>query len=119
MKKQIAYLLSSGFLFAIVALQLNVFADDEEEDSPKFVLTQSMNDEDVSQAVRNAIANDPTIAQNLDNVYINTVNGEVTLSGIVTSDTIRTAIENKAKTIAGPYNVNNNIVVQYGSVYNT
>jgi len=69
-------------------------------------------DRDITQQIRKAITGDKTFSEYARNVKVITQNGQVTLKGPVRSDDEKSAIEIKAKAIAGDANVTNDLTVK-------
>jgi len=65
----------------------------------------------VTDQVRAAFSNDSTLANDINNIKIETKDGVVTLSGHVASDSIKTAIAEKAANVPGVKAVNNQLEV--------
>jgi hyperosmotically inducible protein len=65
----------------------------------------------ITQSIRKSLMADKTLSTYAHNVKIVTVNGKVTLNGVVRSDQEKTAIEAKAVSVAGQGSVVNNIKV--------
>ena len=71
----------------------------------------SKGDIDITQRIRKAVMADGSLSMTAKNVKIITLNGSVTLRGPVNDEHERTAIEGKAKSVAGAEHVNNQIEV--------
>ena len=69
-------------------------------------------DRDITQQIRKAITGDKTFSEYARNVKVITQNGQVTLKGPVRTDDEKSAIEIKAKAIAGDANVTNDLTVK-------
>jgi osmotically-inducible protein OsmY len=69
-------------------------------------------DRDITQQIRKAITSDKSFSEYARNVKVITQNGQVTLKGPVRSDDEKSAIEIKAKAIAGDANVTNDLTVK-------
>jgi hyperosmotically inducible periplasmic protein len=72
----------------------------------------NQSDRDITQQIRQAIIADKTFSQYARNVKVITQNGQVTLKGPVRTDDEKSAIEEKAKAIAGDGNVTNDLTVK-------
>lgn len=74
---------------------------------------QSENEADrtISQNVRKAITNDDSLSTDAKNVKVITNDGNVTLRGPVKSGQEKTALENKAKQVAGVKKVDNQLEI--------
>lgn len=68
-------------------------------------------DLEITQAIRQAVIDDPSLSFTAKNAKIITKNGVVTLAGEVKNATERTNIEKAARGVAGAANVNNQLVV--------
>ena len=68
-------------------------------------------DRDITQQVRKAIIADKSLSTYAHNIKIVTVNGSVTLNGVVRSEDEKGAVEMKATNIAGKNNVTNYLKV--------
>ncbi|MCE2983274.1 MAG: BON domain-containing protein [Parachlamydia sp.] len=75
---------------------------------------QSENDLDraVTQKIRQAIVGDEALSTNAKNVKIITVNGVVTLRGVVNNDREKNEIARKTKEVSGVNNVDNQLEVK-------
>ncbi len=69
-------------------------------------------DRDITQQIRKSITSDKTFSEYARNIKVITQNGQVTLKGPVRSDDEKSAIEIKAKAIAGDANVTNDLTVK-------
>ena len=69
-------------------------------------------DRDITQHIRKAITADKSFSEYARNVKVITQNGQVTLKGPVRTDDEKSAIEIKAKAIAGDDNVTNDLTVK-------
>jgi osmotically-inducible protein OsmY len=69
-------------------------------------------DRDITQQIRKSITADKSFSEYARNVKVITQNGQVTLKGPVRSDDEKSAIEIKAKAIAGDANVTNDLTVK-------
>jgi osmotically-inducible protein OsmY len=69
-------------------------------------------DREISASIRRAVVKDDSLSMNAHNVKIITSNGVVTLRGPVKSEAERTAIEAKARQVAGVQSVNNQLEVE-------
>jgi hyperosmotically inducible protein len=69
-------------------------------------------DRDITQQIRKSITADKSFSEYARNVKVITQNGQVTLKGPVRTDDEKTAIEQKAKAIAGDGNVTNDLTVE-------
>jgi osmotically-inducible protein OsmY len=69
-------------------------------------------DRDITQHIRKAITADKSFSEYARNVKVITRNGQVTLKGPVRTDDEKSAIEIKAKAIAGDGNVTNDLTVK-------
>ncbi len=65
----------------------------------------------LTQAIRRSVMADKTLSIDAHNVKIVTVNGHVTLNGVVRSDAEKSAVVAKAVTVAGADNVLNALKV--------
>ena len=74
---------------------------------------QKMNpaDRDTTKKIRSAIMDDKSLSTYAHNIKIITTDGMVTLKGPVRSEDEKSAIEAKARQIAGDSNVTNNLTV--------
>jgi hyperosmotically inducible protein len=77
-------------------------ADQQKENKP---------DRQIAQQIRQSIVKDKSLSTYAHNVKIVTVNGSVTLNGVVRSEDERGAIEMKAANIAGKDKVTNDLKV--------
>jgi hyperosmotically inducible periplasmic protein len=68
-------------------------------------------DVEITQKIRKAIVDDSTLSTYAHNVKIITTTGKVTLKGPVRSDAEKTAIETKAREVAGSANVTSQITI--------
>jgi hyperosmotically inducible protein len=68
-------------------------------------------DRKITQEVRQALTSDNSLSTNAQNVKIITDNGTVTLRGPVKSEKEKTAIESKAKQVAGVKKVDNQLEI--------
>jgi hyperosmotically inducible protein len=68
-------------------------------------------DVETTQKIRKAIVDDATLSTYARNVKIITAKGKVTLKGPVRSDAEKTAIETKAREVAGSANVTSQITI--------
>lgn len=71
----------------------------------------STSDVEVTQKIRKAVVDDSTLSTYAHNVKIVTSRGKVTLKGPVRSAAEKTAVEAKAREIAGEQNVINQITI--------
>jgi len=69
-------------------------------------------DRDLTQQIRKAITADKTFSEYARNVKVITQNGQVTLKGPVRTEDEKSAIELKAKAIAGEGNVTSDLTVK-------
>ena len=70
-------------------------------------------DRTITQNIRKAIMADSALSANADNVKIITVNGRVTLRGVVNSDAEKASIQNKAQAVVGNAgNVDNQLEIK-------
>jgi hyperosmotically inducible periplasmic protein len=69
-------------------------------------------DRDITQQIRKSITADKTFSEYARNVKVITQNGQVTLKGPVRSDDEKSAIEEKAKAVAGDGNVTDDLTVK-------
>jgi hyperosmotically inducible protein len=74
---------------------------------------QKMNpaDRETTRKIRSALADDQSLSTYAHNIKIITTDGMVTLKGPVRSEDEKSAIEAKAREIAGDSNVTNNLTV--------
>lgn len=74
---------------------------------------QKMNsaDRETTKKIRSALTDDKTLSTYAHNIKIITTDGMVTLKGPVRSEDEKSAIEAKARQIAGDSNVTNNLTV--------
>jgi hyperosmotically inducible protein len=74
---------------------------------------QKMNpaDRETTRKIRSALADDKSLSTYAHNIKIITTDGMVTLKGPVRSEDEKSAIEAKAREIAGDSNVTNNLTV--------
>ncbi len=68
-------------------------------------------DRGITQKIRQALMDDDSLSTNAKNVKIMTVNGVVTLRGIVNNDREKNEISKKAKAINGVKNVDNQLEI--------
>jgi hyperosmotically inducible periplasmic protein len=68
-------------------------------------------DVETTQKIRKAVVDDSTLSTYAHNVKIITTKGKVTLKGPVRSDAEKTAIEAKAREVAGSANVTSQITI--------
>jgi hyperosmotically inducible periplasmic protein len=73
--------------------------------------SNSASDVETTQKIRKAIIDDSTLSTYARNVKIITAKGKVTLKGPVRSDAEKTAIETKARELAGSANVTSQITI--------
>ncbi|MCU1260442.1 MAG: putative phosphoslipid binding protein [Bryobacterales bacterium] len=71
----------------------------------------NVNDRDTTRKIRQAIIADKTLSSYAHNVKIITKNGTVTLKGPVRTEEEKSAVEAKAKEVAGPDKVTSEISV--------
>jgi len=69
-------------------------------------------DRDITQQIRKSITSDKTMSEYARNIKVITQNGQVTLKGPVRTDDEKSAIEEKAKAVAGEGNVTNDLTVK-------
>lgn len=69
-------------------------------------------DRNITASVRKAIVDDDQLSLDAHNVKVITVNGVVTLRGPVDSPSEKTAVESKAKKVAGVNRVDNQLEVK-------
>jgi hyperosmotically inducible protein len=69
-------------------------------------------DRDITQQIRKSITSDKTFSEYARNIKVITQNGQVTLKGPVRTDDEKSAIEEKAKAVAGEGNVTNDLTVK-------
>jgi osmotically-inducible protein OsmY len=74
--------------------------------------SENPSDRDMTRRVRQAVMADGSLSLAAYNVSISTIEGRVTLSGPVASETERLYIQEKANNIAGTANVENRLVVR-------
>jgi osmotically-inducible protein OsmY len=67
-----------------------------------------------TQAVRAAISGDPSLASEVPNLHIMTMNGRVTVAGEVSSERVKAAIMARAESVVGAGNVANQLSVPQG-----
>ena len=74
---------------------------------------QKMNptDRETTKKIRSALMDDKSLSTYAHNIKINTTDGMVTLKGPVRSEDEKSAIEAKARQVAGDSNVTNNLTV--------
>ena len=72
---------------------------------------QKQADRDLTAKIRKSIVDDKSLSTSAHNVTIKTDNGHVTLRGKVNSEDEKTAVEGKAKEIAGASNVTSELTV--------
>jgi len=68
-------------------------------------------DIDLTKRIRKSVMDDKTLSTYAHNVKIVTVNGSVTLNGVVRSDQEKNAVEMKAAAVAGKANVTDDLKV--------
>jgi osmotically-inducible protein OsmY len=85
----------------------------DRDDSTKTPGDQAENEADrtITQNVRKALTNDDSLSTDGKNVKVITSDGNVTLRGPVKSANEKSAIETKAKQVAGVKNVDNQLEV--------
>jgi len=85
----------------------------DRNDATKTAEDQSENEADrtITQNIRKAINSDDSLSTNAKNVKIITNDGTVTLRGPVKNEQEKTAIEAKAKQVAGVKNVDNQLEI--------
>ncbi len=88
-------------------------ATENSKDSASIADGQSNSPEDLklTQAIRRSVMADKTLSMNAHNVKIVTVNGHVTLNGVVSSDSEKATVAAKAVSAAGADNVVNALKV--------
>lgn len=69
-------------------------------------------DRDITQQIRKSITSDKSFSEYARNVKVITQNGQVTLKGPVRTDDEKTAVEGKAKAVAGDGNVTSDLTVK-------
>jgi osmotically-inducible protein OsmY len=65
----------------------------------------------VTQQIHQALASDPAFSTMARNVQVVTANGKVTLHGVVANQDEKLAVGSKAREIAGPKNVDNQLEI--------
>jgi len=78
-------------------------ADDQKQNSSDIKMTQQ---------IRRSVVADKSLSTYAHNVKIVTVNGNVTLNGVVRSDDEKSALQKEAESVAGPDHVVNELSVQ-------
>lgn len=73
--------------------------------------SNSAGDIDVTKRIRRSLTSDKSLSTYAHNVKIVTVNGKVTLNGVVRSDEEKSAVEMKAAEVAGKGKVTNELKV--------
>ena len=73
--------------------------------------SNASSDVEITTKIRKAVVDDSTLSTYAHNVKIITTKGKVTLKGPVRSDSEKTAVEAKAREIAGATNVINQITI--------
>jgi hyperosmotically inducible protein len=73
--------------------------------------TNSAADLDLTKRIRRSVTADKSLSTYAHNIKIVTVNGSVTLNGVVRSEDEKGAVEMKATNIAGKNNVTNDLKV--------
>jgi len=68
-------------------------------------------DTEVTQQIHQVLASDPAFSTMARNVQVVTANGKVTLHGVVANQDEKLAVGSKAREIAGPKNVDNQLEV--------
>jgi osmotically-inducible protein OsmY len=95
---------------AVIAAALYVFSG-----ATLFAQTNSPgvqpSDTQVTQQIHQAIGSDPAFSTMARNVQVVTANGKVTLHGVVANQDEKLAVGAKARQIAGPKNVGNQLEV--------
>lgn len=66
----------------------------------------------VTADIRKAILDDSSMSMDAKNIKVITVNGVTTLRGVVDSDAEKTAIESKARAVAGVSQIDNQLEVK-------
>jgi osmotically-inducible protein OsmY len=94
-----------SFVAALGALA--VFAGCSTTQSPE----RQVDDLSITAEVKSKLASEIG-ATTVINVDVNTTNGVVTLAGQVSSDQVRTQVEQITRTVSGVVNVNNNLQVE-------
>lgn len=74
--------------------------------------SESEADRTITQKIRQALMSDNSLSTNAKNVKIITINGTVTLRGVVNSDQEKNAIVNKAQQVSGVKKVTNLLEVK-------
>jgi len=94
---------------AVIAATLYGFAGGVvfAQDSPGI----KSSDTAVTQQIHQAISSDPAFSTMARNVQIVTANGMVTLHGVVANQDEKLAVGSKAREIAGPKNVDNQLEI--------
>lgn len=77
--------------------------------------SESEIDRTVTQKIRQLLMDDDALSTNAKNVKIITVNGVVTLRGVVNSDREKNEVGRKAKDVSGVKNVDNQLEVKTDS----
>jgi len=72
---------------------------------------ENAGDRTITQRIRKSLVTDKSLSTYAHNVKIVSVNGTVTLNGVVRSEDEKSAIEVKAVSVAGPGHVVNNLKV--------
>jgi hypothetical protein len=87
---------------------------DETPSGAKTPIDQSESSDDIriTAEIRRLLIEDPALSVDAKNCKVITDGGEVTLRGVVASDTERTSVESKAKTVAGVATVVNHLEVR-------
>ncbi|WP_228840678.1 BON domain-containing protein [Candidatus Protochlamydia phocaeensis] len=73
--------------------------------------SESEADRTITQKIRQALMDDDALSTNAKNVKIMTINGVVTLRGVVNNDKEKNEIGKKAKAVSGVKNVDNQIEI--------
>jgi hyperosmotically inducible periplasmic protein len=73
--------------------------------------TNKANDLDITKRIRESVMADKSLSTYAHNVKIVTVNGNVTLNGVVRSQDEKSAVEIKAEDVAGKQQVTNDLKI--------
>ena len=75
-------------------------------------------DRTITQRARQALMEDDSLSTNAKNIKIMTINGVVTLRGVVNNDRERTEIVRKIRAVAGVRNLENQLEIAPGNTVN-
>jgi hyperosmotically inducible protein len=118
-------------LFLVTICSLTLVACDRPENKPKNTLlseqdsatkmpldqSESEMDRTITKRIRQTIMSDDTLSINAKNIKITTINGMVTLRGMVTTAKEKEDIASKAKDVPGVQGVENQLEITRNTSY--